>query len=288
MRYDEYITQLGFTDDELKILSIIDETCRESFQKDLSQAREEYDKGDEAFATYLFAFAQKADVPINTLNLYVYLRLMEDTYKEYEKRGIDKSVFIDSMMSFVISSRLPLGNGQPFGLSQPVYRSWLRRNLDCVIYRLGNLEFELLAAPCDMEIDSRSVKKGEICIGVHIPRGVRFDEVTCEDAYTRARVFFKKYYNMDNVIFSCWSWLLYPWLCEVLPETSSIVKFQKKFKLLQVDENNGGIGWIFGISIDGKENQSIENLPEDTSLRRAAKQRLREGKNLGGGLGIRL
>lgn len=288
MKYNEYINKLGFTERELKIISDTDEKCRGEFWKDLSRARVEYDKGDEAFAEYLSELTEKSGVPVNTLNLYIYLRLMEDTYKEYEMRGIDKSVFLDTMEDMVIVSRLPLSTGQAFGISQSVYRSWLRLNLDCIIYRLGNLEFELSAAPCDMELEGKSVKKDETCIAVHIPRGVSFGEAECEDAFSRAREFFKKYYNMENIIFSCWSWLLYPWLCEVLPETSSIVNFRKKFKILRVDEDNSGLVWIFRNGIGSAENISIEDLPEDTSLRRAAKKRLSEGKNLGRGFGIRL
>ena len=40
MKYDEYITQLGFKDDELKILSNIDEKCRNEFFEELSLAED--------------------------------------------------------------------------------------------------------------------------------------------------------------------------------------------------------------------------------------------------------
>lgn len=286
MKYEEYITQLGFNDDELKILSDIDEKCRNEFFEELSLAREEYYKGDEAFAEYLFEFAEKASIPVNTLNLYIYLRLLEDTYKEYQKRGIGADIFIETMRCFSVVSRLPLSLGQELGFTK-TYRSWYRLNLACKIYCLGRLEFEIAEAMCDMEIDGRSLKKGETCIAVHIPRFENFSEDACEESYERARAFFKKYYGMDNIIFYCGSWLLYPWLCEVLPETSTIVKFQKKFKIFEVIESNGGEAWIFGSGMD-YESGSIEDYPEDTSLRRAAKQRLREGKNLGVALGIRL
>ena len=146
-----------------------------------------------------------------------------------------------------------------------------------------------MPAPCDIEVDGKSVKEGETCISVHIPRFDSFEEEACEASYARAREFFKKFYNMDNIIFICHSWMLYPWLCEVLRETSTIARFQKKFKIIQVDESDAGIGWIFGSGAGlGKKVESIEEYPEDNSLRRAAKQRLREGKKLGAGLGARL
>ena len=289
MKYEEYVTRLGFTPEELEIISRTDKKCRNEFSDDLSLARTEYDKGDESFTEYLFAFAERTDFPVNTLNLYIYLRFIEDTYKEYERRGIGEDILIETMSGFSTVSRLALDGGQDFGFPQPVYRSWFRRELDCMIYRLGRLEFEIVDAPCDMEVDGKSLKKGETCISVHIPRSASFDEDVCEISYAHAREFFKKYYNMDNIIFMCHSWMLHPWLCEVLRETSTIVKFQKKFKIIQVDETDVGIGWIFSTGVGlGTKVESIEEYPEDTSLRRAAKQRLREGKMLGAGLGIRL
>ena len=288
MKYEEYINKLGFTDEELMIISDVNKKCREYFPEELSFARTAYDKGEEGFAEYLSEFSEKSDIPLNTLTLYIYLRLLEDTYKQYEKMGIDKSVFLATMEDFSVVSRLPLYTDEPFGISKEVFLPWLRRNVDCTIYRIGNLEFEIMDALCDMEIDGRSIKEGEKCIAVHIPRKVDFNEELCEDSYRRAREFFKKYYSMENMIFMCWSWLLYPWLCEVLPEKSSIVKFQKKFKIIKLYEDNCGLYSLFEgcLGKDGKA--PIEDLPENTSLRRAAKKRLSEGGNLGRGLGIRL
>ena len=289
MKYGEYITRLGFTPEELEILSDIDEKCRTDYAEDLLNAYVEYDKGDEAFGEYLLRFAEKSGIHVNTLNLYLYLRFLENTYKEYEKHGISEDIFIDTMSGFSVVSRLSLDKDGVLGLLQSIHRPWFRRELGCRIYTLGSLSFELLEAPCNMEIGGKSMKKGEMCISVHIPRSVRFDENSCEASYAQAREFFKKFYDMDNIIFMCHSWMLYPWLCEVLPETSAIVNFQKKFKIIQVDENEAGVGWIFstGTGFLNKD-EPIENYPEDTSLRRAAKQRLLEGKKLGAGLGIRL
>ncbi len=288
MKYNDYINKLGFTDEELEIISAVDKKCRAEFSSELSLARKKYDEGDEAFGEYLSSFSEKCGIPVNTLNLYIYLRLLEDTYKEYERRGIDESVFLDTAASFVTVAHLPAGVGQEFGILQSVYRSWMRRNIDCTIYHLGNLEFELCEAECDMELGGRCVKMGEIHIAVHIPRGAKLKEELCEESYAQAREFFKKYYGMENIIFSCHSWLLYPWLTQVLPETSSIVKFQKKFSLIKIDENNSGKVWIFKNGVGIGEDIPTEDLPETTSLYRAAKKRLLEGKNLGIGLGIRL
>lgn len=289
MRYNDYITKLGFTDEDLSILSDIDRTIRNEYSTDFSFARVEYDKGDKAFENYLFSLAKRSKIPVNTLNLYLYLIFAEDSYREYQNLGIEDEVFIKTMTSFSVASHLALSIGQEFGLVQPLYRECYRRELGCRLFTLGRLSFELVESPCDLEIDGKCISKGNLCVSVHIPRFEPFNEDICETSYSLARKFFKKHFGLKQVFFICHSWMLYPWLREVLPETSSILQFHRKFKIYKVDENNKGIAWIFGAGTGlYKEVESIDNLPEDTMLRRAAKHRLKEGKCLGVGHGIRL
>ena len=107
MKYEEYITQLGFAEDELKILSDIHKRCEEKeFFEKFSRARAEYDKGDETFEEYLNAFADKSGIHINTLNLYIYMRFLEDTYAEYKKLGIGDDIFLKTMSGFSVASRI--------------------------------------------------------------------------------------------------------------------------------------------------------------------------------------
>ena len=289
MKYEEYITRLGFTEDELKILSDIHERREEKeFSEELSRARAEYDKGDEFFEKYLNAFAEKSGIHVNTLNLYIYMRFLEDTYAEYKKLGIEDDIFFRTMSGFSGASRMTKESGLAFGVQQPVYRQWYRRELGAVIFAIGLLSFEMLKAPCDMEVDGRHIKEGETCISVHIPRFVKWDNEACEETYAQARSFFKKIFGMKNIFFICRSWLLYPWLEEVLPENSKILGFKRQYKIVEVMENNLGMKWIFNWGIDPGENINYEELPEDTSLRRAAKARLLSGKNIGTAMGVRL
>ena len=288
MKYEEYITQLGFSENELKILSQIHERCEEEFSEEFSRARAEYDKGDEAFEKYLNAFADKSGIHINTLNLYIYMRFLEDTYAEYKKLGVGDDIFLRTMSGFSVASRMTNENGLAFGVQQPVYRQWYRREIGAVIFAIGLLRFEIVKAPCYMEVDGKSIKEGESCISVHIPRFVKWDNEACEETYAEARNFFKKFFGMNDVFFICRSWLLYPWLEDVLPENSKILDFKRKYKIVEVMENNLGMKWIFNWGIGSGDEVNYEELPEDTSLRRAAKARLLSGKNIGTAMGVRL
>lgn len=289
MKYNDYVGELGFSGEELQMLSLIDRFCESDFPDEMALLREKYDAGDEVFTEYLEKFAEKADFPQTTLNLYLYLKLLEDTYKIYEERGIGRDVFIETMKGFSSVCRLPLAAGQGFGLVQPGHRRWMRLLADGELHKLGRLQFQLSVAPKDIETSEISIKEGERCLNVHIPRYEPFEDELCEESFARAREFFAKYYGMEKPVFLCSSWMLYPWLSEVLSENSNLVKFQKRFEIIDVSENDAGDKWIFGSgSFFEREFRSVEEYPENTSLRRVAKERLLSGKKLGAALGARL
>lgn len=73
-------------------------------------------------------------------------------------------------------------------------------------------------------------------------------------------------------------------MTEDLPETSRIVQFQKKYKVLTIEQDeNAVIGQVFE-----QKRDDPKEYPEDNSLRRAVKKRLIEGKPLGLALGAKL
>ena len=75
-----------------------------------------------------------------------------------------------------------------------------------------------------------------------------------------------------------------PWLEECLSENSTILRFQRKYKILEVSDNaDSAVGWIFGKKLD-----DINDYAEDTTIRRAAKKKLLNGERIGTALGARL
>jgi len=164
-----------------------------------------------------------------------------------------------------------------------VYRAWERKNLDCIIYRIGLLEFEIKDSP--VEIPEHGISVGDTVISVHIPRFSGLSEDESEASYEAARQFFKKYYGMEKCIFICQSWLLHPWMQDFMKEESNIIKFQKKYSLVQVETNyEVARNWIFP-HCEGKE---LDELPVDTSLRRKAIEYMKKGLPIGTGFGVRL
>ncbi len=243
-----------------------------------------YDSGDKAFEAFMLPLVEKLGYPIEVLTLYFYARISERTLEEYKRRGIDEEIFYNSMDELAISSRLGLDRHDVYGIPQAPERPWDRLILDNKIYRLGRLQFELIECENDTEIDGHFIKKGEPCISTHIQGYSPLREEDCEAAYQQAREFFKKHYGIETCVFFCDSWLLHPWIPESLPESSGIVKFRNKYKILDTSEKpNGIIGYVFF-----KKQENPENYAEDTTLRRIVKERLIKGLPLGSALGVRL
>ena len=280
MKYENFISKLGFCDEELSALAEADAKCSDV----ISEAREFYDKGDEAFGEYVASLSEKRGIEVNMLTLYIYLRFCENTYEICRSRNISDDDFLEMMECWKIVSDITRERTGHYGVAQAVYRSWQRRFVDATIFRLGRLEFETISSLWSFEVDGIEVREGDPCISVHIPRKDKFDEASCEASYARAREFFKKHYNLENVVFVCQSWLMDPWLEECLKLDSTILNFQKKYKILEVeDKADVAIGWIFG-----KKCEDINDYPEDTTIRRAAKKKLLAGERIGTALGARL
>ena len=259
--------------------------CGQAFAQKLQESYEQYQDGDAAFGAYVQQFAAEESLTPEALTLYIYLRMSEQTREDYEQRGIAESVFLETMQVFPICCRLCYEACGIWGIQQEVFRAWTRRILDCRIYRLGRLEFELKTLDVDFEVDGCFVPRGTTVLSTHIPRYLPLREVDCEESYRRAREFFWKYYGMEQCVFVCCSWLLHPWMKECLPENSAILCFQSKYRLLEVHTDvQTAVNWIF----PGCQDKDVSEYPTDTTLQRAAIRQIQKEQPIGWALGARL
>ena len=150
---------------------------------------------------------------------------------------------------------------------------------------LGRLRFDPHPFGKTYEKNGICLNEESIVITTHIPRtGEPLSPDACDKAFQRAIELFSSRLNLNPCVFTCSSWLLFPEHEKMLPATSNIVAFSKRFELL------GG-----GIHLDSSPNlwrifdtleQNPDRLPTDTSLRRAYVDYLRRGEKLGWGYGI--
>ena len=108
--------------------------------------------------------------------------------------------------------------------------------------------------------------------------------VRVDDACAAASAFFKQRYGVKDVVFACHSWLLYPANKTMLSPSSNLYSFMSRFDVIDVQEDTEyKEAWrLFDKDYDGDP----DDLPQDTSLRRAYAQRIKEGKPLGVALGV--
>lgn len=124
------------------------------------------------------------------------------------------------------------------------------------------------------EYDLR-LSPGDPILGVHIPRGARVDGASCRKNFRAAVDFFRTYYPEHKFrAIHCHSWLMDPYLKEILPEGSRIVQFQSFFHRYPASSTGKELFFF----LHPQPFERYEDLPEHTSLFRSIKRTYLEGK----------
>jgi hypothetical protein len=139
-------------------------------------------------------------------------------------------------------------------------QSWLSRHFRGTLYRLGRLQFDMLGPDLD----------------VHIPEDGPLDPAGCDESFGAARPFFARYFGNTYRSAICRSWLLDDQLAEYLPETSNIIRFQRRFRATgQVEDGDHDIlEFVFRRHPD-----DLGELPQRTGLQRAIVAHLQAGRH---------
>ena len=120
---------------------------------------------------------------------------------------------------------------------------------------------------------------------VHIPSGKPLDRDECLKSYKKAYDFYKNDFGGKPVVFGCYSWLMSSNNPKMLPKSSNILKFMSDYKVIcdWKDEKNQNLWRIFNTF---ELPERIDDLPADTSLRRAVRDWLKKGNTIDIGFGI--
>lgn len=201
----------------------------------------------------------------------------------YESRGIPEEIYWNGLQD--LRSKL-LECWEVRGIYGTFVATWFEGMFRMTRFAVGRFQFELRTLDVDYTLpDGRILPAGSPALGCHIPShgAALTDEVRLE-SYRKAYQFFQNQLVQGLLVISCSSWLLYPEHQKFLPETSNILRFMGDFDLIgQTEEEGFSAGWrIFG----GAWGKPYAELPEDTSLQRAYKQRLIETNRTGRGRGL--
>ncbi len=220
-----------------------------------------------------------------TAGLLVFICLSKHLKELYKERGLSDELFHNS----VLDLRYKLEECKLVkGIVGSFVAWWFPGFFDLTRFAFGRLQFELTEFAADSyEKDGKSLKRGDTVIGVHIPRTeTPIDKKSCDDAYNQAKEFFKDKITNNDIAFVCHSWLLYSKTLNVFPEKTNTRRFASEFEILWDTHDDIGVyndAWrLYDMDYTG----SVEDYPENTSMRRAYKQYLLEGGRTGEGYGV--
>ncbi len=209
------------------------------------------------------------------LYVWLYLALVPHVRAFHAERGIPDDVSWAALAELGDSMRDHMRLFGTHGVSG--FSQWsLPLRFRGAEYVLGRLAYNRVAI---------ALANGQcgFALNVHIPASGPLDPAACDDSFARAVEFASRHFPDEPLtFFTCSSWLLDPQLAEYLPETSNLVAFQRRFQLVphlpKADETRDDrdvLEYVFG----RMDPVPLEELPQDTTLRRAYVTHLRAGRH---------
>ena len=189
-----------------------------------------------------------------------------EAYAVYEKLGLSREIYLDTMAAF---SRFVREHRRSFGIYGFDRDFWTTRQTGCLLFRIGTLEYELCS------------EDGVRVISLHIPSDADLSPASLRDSIRSAKEILERTFpDWAGLPWYCHSWLLSPDLKAILPETSKILYFQSLFRLEPDDDEGECKLWVYG-----REDIPNEALPENTTLQRNLKGFLLAGNRFHSGKG---
>lgn len=269
------------TDAQKEMLSILDKLLKNCDFLDIIKQYENDSFDFDLMLSNMKAIAEKCNICPYSAYMILFICMSERLHKLYNEKGIDDTIFYNTMLDLRYKlEECKLVHNQ-IGTFVP---KWYKGFFEMKIFALGRLQFEINHTWFDCKLNGKTIPKGSKVLSVHIPRtGTKLDHSLVLESYEKAKRFFKDEFNED-IIFICNSWLLYPWNRTVLKDGSNLAQFYDDFTVVQSGEyNNYSEVWrLFDCLYDGNP----DNLPSDTSLRRAYIERIKSNLPIGHGTGV--
>lgn len=219
-----------------------------------------------------------------TAQFLLYACLAEPLRLRYKEKGIDESIWHDSMMDLLYKLNECYAL---HGIWGTFVAFWFDGFFNMTRFALGRLQFETTTYYLTDVYSGHGItmKRDEkTVLNLHIPSGSPLRHEDVLDSYRRAYRFYNSLTINGLLPIICGSWLLYDRMKEFLPADSNIIRFQNDFEIVNNIENTGfSECWrIYNMEYPGDP----ALLPRDTSLRRRYADWLAAGGVSGAGYGI--
>ena len=235
----------------------------------------------------LEALAERFGVNVYTLH-FVFIMLCTEILKtRYDEAGIDPAIFrqsVDDLRCKLLECM------EVEGVPGTFVAGWNNGFLKMTRFAYGRFQFEISTYTREKPFTMKNghvVKNGDKYVNFHIPSsGVPLTDDVRLASYQEAYKHYPALRNEDGtLLFGCGSWLLYPRHREFLPETLNILRFMNDFEIVDWEEEEDGFhnDWrVFGRHTGKPWNE----MPRDTSLRRAYADWLAAGNKAGHAFGL--
>jgi hypothetical protein len=193
--------------------------------------------------------------------------------ERYDAIGIPEQVFWDGMRDLAIWAEDYYDKHGVPGFAE---WGWVATTLSLKVFRLGRLQFEPMELEAAIVCDGHTYPEGTMVLNVHIPAGQPLDVAQVRAAMDYAPVFFDTYFRKTFTLFHCHSWLMAPELESILKPGSRITAFSRKYLRYPIPTQGEDVFYFVFLS----KFKTYDDMLEDTSLRRALKQRYLKGEYL--------
>ena len=286
--FTEFMDAFGYAEEakeqltaSLKSLIACDDT-RVGIDEILEEYRDESFNYNDALkrARNLFPKADVGDYP----GCFIFIAHLASTLRElYKEKGIPDSIWFDSMCDLKYKAKECILVKKHWGT---FVSSWYSVFFNMSTFALGRLQFQKRLFDAEFTLDGVELKPDTPALYVHIPRTetpLAPDEV--HKSYAMAKEFFKdSYFKGAPCVICCSSWLLFPEHENILKPESNIRRFMSDFTRVRSGETaDYTFTWRL---FDTEYNGNPDELPADSSLRRAYIERMKQGLPLGSALGV--
>ncbi len=232
--------------------------------------------------SHVGAIGKLLDIHEHTSHMLLFLALGEKLRLRYAERGYDEAIYWHTMHDLTYKlEECHLVHGTVGSFVAP----WFSGFFNLTRFALGRLQFEIITTKKDFTVCGKPLPAGSKAINIHIPRtGTRLMHEEVLEAYRLAAEWFADEFGDRPALFTCSSWLLYPWNIEVLSPTSNLAAFYRDFEIVESGDydSHKEVWRLFDCQYTG----DLAALPRDSSFRRAYADRIARGEPIGWGRGF--
>lgn len=219
--------------------------------------------------------------------LILYVCMLPRLRRYFEEKGIADQLFLDIIPDLRYKLQECLAVEGIYGLMESAVGAWYALLFRCRLLCFGRLQFVFQDAKFTCECDGVQIEEDTPVLNIHIPKtGGKLDREGVQRAYREAAAYYAPLFGDRPIIMTCVSWMLFPRHEEFLSPDSNMMQFYRDFTLVSsgVYENYASVWRVFDRHYTG----DVDDLPKDTSLRRAYAELIRKGEKTGWGRGVRI